>query len=747
MAGITLSMSTFFPVHAAAPQVLVDETMYVNLDYYGKETQVNVVKGCSTNGVVSYTDYGVYEKVVNMSDKTEPVMEGDTVSWQLSPENKRFYYQCTMPENSTVLPWSFDLSYKLNGMEIDAQKLAGAAGLVEVNVKATPDKKARAYYRNNMMLSVIVPVDMEKCYSVDAPGSQLQSVGNNTVAIFAALPGEEGDYTVRIGTDSFESVGVMMMMVPGTMSALDNIKDIKETKDTWRADGDKMYDSVNSLLKTMESMKSDVIEVKGGLNSLDNAREQVSGNRKALENLSTQALIDLASFTEQTTAVIPYLETAQNAVSHINDNVNALYSTMADTQEELDKLYDRLSSLRRSLESTSQKIGEGITPDEQQLLFSELQQTTEEMQQLLAALGPLLGGGRSVYDLTEEDLQELYDSLESADSFRYDRKVARKTSRTEEDGSAIKAFGKEDILQEDRSLSTKGPSGLPGSGGVNETDFEEWSDEDLNEYADGSEEALQALFGTGYQSSVGDLLSQVDSMIGSGEEIQKNAGLIIQKVNTISSAIGSTGHQTAQTVSALRGVTDELINLMDDSRVLIDTVDSYVPSMLDSLGATKELMDRLAKAMGSTHAVLSLANNTIISAGDSLDAGTRDSLKGFVSMLDKSLTLLDATAEVRLAGESMKGTLDGQLDKFEDENQFLNMDPDAPMISFTSNKNPSPHSLQIIVRTDEISADDDGTQLEDMEDSAKPAEVNPLARMWNVIVEIFKTVANIFKNR
>ena len=63
-----------------------------------------------------------------------------------------------------------------------------------------------------------------------------------------------------------------MMMVPGTMDALNNIKDLKEAKDTWREDGDKMYDSMNQLLRSMEAMKMDVTQVKGGLNSLDDAR-------------------------------------------------------------------------------------------------------------------------------------------------------------------------------------------------------------------------------------------------------------------------------------------------------------------------------------------------------------------------------------------------------------------------------------------------------------------------------------------
>ncbi len=174
--------------------------MYVNLDYYGTATQINVVKGCTTNGLTEYTDYGTYDKVVNMTDDTAPEIGDGTVTWKLPEKNSRFYYQCTMPKNSVDLPWTFDVSYKLNGVEADASKLAGASGLVEVNVKATPNEEAKAYYKNNMVLTVLVPVDMEKCYSVDAPGAQVQSVGSYQAAMFAALPGEDGDFTVRVGT-------------------------------------------------------------------------------------------------------------------------------------------------------------------------------------------------------------------------------------------------------------------------------------------------------------------------------------------------------------------------------------------------------------------------------------------------------------------------------------------------------------------------------------------------------------------
>ncbi len=48
-------------------------------------------------------------------------------------QNGRFYYKCTMDNEQVVLPWDFDVSYKLNGVPTDGDKLAGAGGLIEIN--------------------------------------------------------------------------------------------------------------------------------------------------------------------------------------------------------------------------------------------------------------------------------------------------------------------------------------------------------------------------------------------------------------------------------------------------------------------------------------------------------------------------------------------------------------------------------------------------------------------------------------
>lgn len=792
LAAVTLVTSAAVPVRAAAPRVQVDETMYVNLDYYGTATQINVVKGCTTNGLTEYTDYGTYDKVVNMTDDTAPEIGDGTVTWKLPEKNSRFYYQCTMPKNSVDLPWTFDVSYKLNGVEADASKLAGASGLVEVNVKATPNEEAKAYYKNNMVLTVLVPVDMEKCYSVDAPGAQVQSVGSYQAAMFAALPGEDGDFTVRVGTDKYENIGVIMMMVPGTLDELNRIKDLKEAKDTWREDGNKMYDSMNALLKTMESMKSDVSGVKGGLANLDQARGTVSANRKQIEALSTQALADLQAVTDQTTVMIPYLQTARDAVTDINSNTQALSNTMEDMQDELDRLYDRLGGLSKSLRSAADELNKGLLSQQsQEAIEKELAQKTAETQKILEQIDQLLGEGTTSLTATEQGAESLNQSLDALDGTKLKRIRKTKTANAEEtaadtsssaagtengteaditsgnssekeaavsgteetaedkkdtgdsaskdsEDAQVNAFGTEASSEE----LTVGPSGEPGSGGVNDAS---WEDE-IGNAEDDVEESLQSLSSTTYAAGVKSLVESTKGIFQKIEEMQKSAKEVVNRVNGAFQTAGDISGKTGSTLSALRSSTDELINLLDDMRVLIETTDKYVPTMLDSLSDSEELMNRLTRALYTTHDMLSLLNDTLISAGDSLDAGTKATLQGMEKILDKNLTMIDQLAAVREAGEDMKSTLDEQIDKFEDENNFLNMDPEADKISFTSSKNPSPNSVQIVLRTDEISDDDDATDISDQE-STSDSDEGPLKRMWNVLVAIVKAIIQIFQNR
>ena len=64
LTGIMAAGTICQPVKAAAPTVQVDESLYVNLDYYGGISDISVVKGCYLNGNTTIEDYGTYDEII-----------------------------------------------------------------------------------------------------------------------------------------------------------------------------------------------------------------------------------------------------------------------------------------------------------------------------------------------------------------------------------------------------------------------------------------------------------------------------------------------------------------------------------------------------------------------------------------------------------------------------------------------------------------------------------------------------------
>ena len=191
-------------------------------------------------------------------------------------------------------------------------------------------------------------------------------------------------------------------------------------------------------------------------------------------------------------------------------------------------------------------------------------------------------------------------------------------------------------------------------------------------------------------------------------------------------------------------LTDSLEMLTEDTAALYDSMDSYYPDLQASLDDTEELLNRTTEAMNTSISTAAIVQNTLKNSSDNLDAATRDSIRGTLELLDKSLSVLDSTASIRHAGVTMKEAIDKEWDDLDGDTRFLNMDPKAEKVSFTSDENQEPESVQIILRTAEISLDDDDEVL-DAETEA--ASQSPLRRIWIVIVKMWKAFVEIFRNR
>ena len=831
------------PAYGAEASVDVDETMYVNLDYYGRVDKINVVKGVGLNGRTEFTDYGTYENVINMSNSIEPVLGDGTVTWQLPQAQRgRFYYKCAVDKDIMVLPWDFDVSYKLNGVPTDADKLAGASGLIEINVKAEPNDNAGAYYRNNMMLMVAVPVDMSKCYSVEAEGSQTQNLGDTTAVVFTALPGEDGDYTVRIGTDSFETIGVIMAMVPGTVEDLEHIKDLKEAKDTWQDAGDELYDSLEQMAKSVENMRQGVNQVRQGMDSAESARQKWSNSKDSILAGNDQTLAALTSVSQQMDTMIPHLQTAKDCAEVVHSSMNDIVSTLGDMQDPLRKLQTRLKNIENSAGGISSDLPElKKTMESIIALDTQLQASQDTLLTYLSLYKSSSAKARRLYDeeLDEEELEDMED---------VDYGVSNGGSHSSSGGSGSQENTQNNNQGNDQESGNSGsstdgkdnPDGGAGGSGTEEgsgggsTDGSGGTSGTGSGTGSGSTDGSGGVSGseTGSGNGSGSTAGgggASGSGTGNGSESGSTAG----EGNTggspaeNSTASGDTGSSTPDTGTVIssaknagntgntglagisvtasierkniplvsspdpqgaakaieqalyekvavlqelsaqsKSLTDRMSNLMDDTsdsakysaeivdnmdyliedlKALNDSLDVYYPDLQTALDDSRELVRRTTDALNNGISTLTIIQNTLKDSSDDFDAAARDSLRGSMELLDKSLNILDSTTAMRQAGRTMKDTIDNELDKFDTDNRFLFMDPSADKVSFTSDRNKPPKTLQIVMRTDEISVDDDTAKTADAE--VAKAKESPLRRMWNVLVQMWKAMVSIFKNR
>ena len=740
------------PVYGAPAGADVDETMYVNLDYYGKTTKVNVVKGVNLNGLGKITDYGNYINVENMSTSDAPVLGDGSVTWNLPEGQKgRFYYKCTMDNEQVVLPWDFDVSYKLNGVPTDGDKLAGAGGLIEINVKATPNDNANLYYRNNMMLMVTVPVDMSKCYSVDADGAQIQSLGSTTAAVFSALPGEEGDYTVRIGTDSFETTGVIMAMAPGTIDDLNHIKDLKEAKDTWKDAGDALYDSLEQMAKSVESMRDGINQVQSGVSSAESARQKWSANKDSILAGNDQTLESLTALSQQLETLVPHLQTAKDTAETVHNSMGDIVNTMGDMQQPLRKMYDRL----RNISTTSQSLGEQLDDVREDMawLIQNNAQFQVQTTTILEALPELIASLEN-YDVGDLDLGDLEDTdtRTIADDPDDDRENKADTSSGNQEDPDTNKADSSDTVTEDK---TSGDMASEAAGADHE---------DGGAEADNSSHTADSAAGTDNRSDAADGADISDAQTLSKAHIEKHevplvgapSGVDLVTLYKMLSKIDKDSREFTQVASNLMDnvgdaakygadLTDSMDLMIEDLTALHDSLDMYYPDLQASLDDLSELVNRTTDAMNKGISTMTIVQNTLKATSGDIDEAAKNSLRGSMELLDKSLSILESTTGVRTAGRTMKDVMDEQLDKFDTDNRFLFIDPSEDKVSFTSDKNPAPKTLQVVLRTDEISLDDENNKETDAE--AEKVNEGPLKRMWNVLVQMWKAIISIFKNR
>ena len=837
-----------------------DEAYYAMTDYYGNLTDGSVVKSYRTNGIATVTDYGDYDEVINLTDGTAPSQTGGKTVFQLDESDlpNTFYFEGKTAKPFAQLPWTLSVSYTLNGVPTKAEDLAGKTGVVEINLDAVPNEGASEYARNNYTLEAMAVFNQDDILSLEAPGAQVQLIGNLRAVLFIGLPGEECHYTIRVGSDDFSFGGMTFLMVPATLSQLEEITKLSERKDDLEENYNKLSGSKDSLLDAMASMTGSLNASANGLDQLNQARDIFSNGKGTIYSGTDALRADLSNLADvlepvenQITALSKTITSSKATLNSMVDTVKDLRDDLEDVEDALEDLRDgkgdlkavlrasgdlqsSLNSLRKALGDTSASVPEepvikpgtgtelkeqmkqvvqlhgiyekaeagsaeafftsmlalqGKTNTEIAAAVPVLCDTLKKIQdgklslEAVAALNPdgatLIGlylqinkKGMSFQKFCESVLPAKYPNKSTSEI----KKLAKMMNDLwlvyasgDTTGQTLSADFYEtyaDVLEDEAIYAL--------SGSLLQNDGPDSSDSESTAGADAKSSESDSSTDTGNGSAAGEQADNAENSGDQDEDLGENdkpndaiIDLITDGIDNAASQIndlqkklnGAMNTVVPPTQNVLRdlaalcgelnGLTDmlddaddltdairdssaDLRSILGDVEDLRDTLNDYEPTLQETLKTVSSLSTSAVKTIRDTQSLVTDTENLMKSTGSTLDSGTKQTLEGLAAVLRSTAKTMSTANQIKDAKSSICDIIEDTWDEYTgDVNNLLLMDATADAVSLTDSRNPAPQSIQVLIRTQEITVpDEDETETE----TAAAAQTT----FWGRVAQMFK---------
>ena len=719
---------------AAAPTVETDETVYINMDYYGAPTNTRIVKGVNLNGHTEFTDFGDYKDVYNMSTFDEPTLKEDSVYWKLNTDKNRFYYECIPNDTVNIqMPWNFDVSYKLNGVPVEADQCAGASGTIQMDIHAVPNTYASDYYKNNMMLVCATGIDMSKALSIDAPGAQIQSFGTYKLVMF---------------------------MTPATTSALDIMSSMRDIKDRLENSGDNLYTGVSSMLSTMQAVQSSLSSMSSGISGIDQVRKQLIKDRGTLDPRTDAALNALDELTGKSDSLIPELNSAKETLTALNATTSSILTTLEESGEDIPEYQKLLNDVKTSL---------GNLED----LFDDLDDETDNSSWTIAQIRSASEDLSKELEALTKDLKSLSGSLDDLPKDLNNEVTTELTNYVKKMASTASSTVTETVRQQAYEKAMEQLQPAIDAGQMTEEDAKAKANEIADAAASSSDasaaassaasqaqasaynnaQALAALM-TGIKSGSSAVTSDMQSMTKQLKSVTEKMSGLLDATNSLLKDLEDIADvfdeykglpqdftQEGRKLTELaNGSLDRVNKMLADIPALRESLDSLTKTATASIDKTTDLMSSTTKALSTSYDLMNTANSVLRSVRSQADASTQTTIDSLLDTLGK-LSGSTASGQMQTATNSIHSAVKDAETDLEDDTNVLNIDTSADLESVTSSMNPSPSSLQFILRTEEISVDDDDDDGISDQDAA---DEGVFARICNIFKKLFTAITGVF---
>lgn len=387
----------------AAGSYSKSETVYLNMSAEGEVTSKIVTDWLHTDTPQTYIDdTSSLSEIQNIKSSLQPIKNADgTYRWNM--ETTDLYYRGVTEKD---IPVNFNITYYLDGKQIEAEKLAGQKGQVKMVITVNNESK-KTVKIDSKDATVYTPfiiaggmiLSEDKFSNISVENGKTIGDGTKEIVLMVGAPGlkeslnlndellkQLGDfdfsntYTVTADTEKFELSNMIFAVLP--LSAIES--EIESTLPETVSDVKETLGDVQAILDKFNSM---------------NATELINTLFSNTDNLTELAssVTDITKLYNDNKALLDVLEKYMT-----KENLDAIQNLIKDTEdvdlEQVAKLlnnpimqtfFKQLPSISKDLETVMPLIS-GLSEDMQkpevQKALNNLPQTIERLKKLKATL-------------------------------------------------------------------------------------------------------------------------------------------------------------------------------------------------------------------------------------------------------------------------------------------------------------------------------------------------------------------------
>jgi len=320
LATLMIVMQLPITVQAKESNTLKEEVVYINLYADGTVKEIYVVNVFDLDENGKVIDYGEYESLRNMTSTNAIGYQDNTITIDASAG--KLYYEGKL--KSSVMPWEIRIDYYLDGIEYEADDIAGKSGNLEIKLNVSQNEACDSSFFEGYALQATILLDADKAKGIVAEGATVANVGSDKQLSYIILPNTEKEYSIKAAVTNFEMDGIA---INGIRMNLD-----------FEINDDVLQEKIDEIITAIDELDEGANKINDGVGDLsDGVSELYEGSEDLLEGATTlhSGANDLYSATGQLKDASSSL---YSGITELNTGAGTLHaglSTLSSKNEEL----------------------------------------------------------------------------------------------------------------------------------------------------------------------------------------------------------------------------------------------------------------------------------------------------------------------------------------------------------------------------------------------------------------------------